>query len=70
MITNYNVTGMTCDHCVNAVKEELSNLDGVTEVTVDVAGPVSITSDSEVDFEQVKYAVGEAGEYEVSIVND
>ena len=30
----YRVTGMTCEHCVHAVTEELTNLDGVTGVTV------------------------------------
>ena len=34
----YQVTGMTCVHCVHAVAEELTNLGGVTGVTVDL-GP-------------------------------
>ena len=32
MITNYNVTGMTCGHCVAAVTEEVSAIPGVSEV--------------------------------------
>ena len=27
--TSYVVTGMTCDHCVHAVTEEVSAVDGV-----------------------------------------
>ena len=33
----YAVTGMTCDHCVRAVTDELSRLDGVSVVVVDLA---------------------------------
>ncbi len=37
MITaTYQVTGMTCEHCVHSVTEELTNLRGVTGVTVDL----------------------------------
>ena len=32
----YTVAGMTCDHCVRAVTEELRSLDGVTQVSVDL----------------------------------
>ena len=34
--TTYPVTGMTCEHCVNAVTSELGGLNGVTGVTVDL----------------------------------
>ena len=32
----YSVTGMTCSHCVAAVTEEVSRLDGVSAVDVDL----------------------------------
>jgi len=32
----YQVTGMTCEHCVRAVTGELRGLDGVREVTVEL----------------------------------
>ena len=32
--TTYQVTGMTCEHCVRAVTEEIGNVPGVTAVTV------------------------------------
>jgi copper chaperone len=32
------VTGMTCDHCANAVRSEVGKLPGVANVDVDVAG--------------------------------
>ena len=63
--STYAVAGMTCGHCVSAVTEEVSALPGVTNVAVDlVAGAissVSVTSDAELDREQVAEAVDEAG---------
>jgi copper chaperone len=32
--TTYIVSGMTCDHCVEAVTEEVSKLDGVADVDI------------------------------------
>jgi copper chaperone len=64
--TTYSVSGMTCGHCVSAVTEELSKLDGVTEVQVDLAaGTATVTSDQPLDDEAVRNAVDEAG-YEVA----
>ncbi|SMX98740.1 MULTISPECIES: cation transporter [Brevibacterium] len=69
LTTTINVTGMTCGHCVGAVKEELGALPGVTEVTVELnAGgdsPVTITSEGVLDDAAISAAVDEAG-YEVN----
>lgn len=65
MISSYTVTGMTCGHCVKAVAEEVSAIPGVTDVHVDQAGPMAVTSDEAIDFEAIKAAVAEAGDYEV-----
>ncbi|GAB1516220.1 heavy-metal-associated domain-containing protein [Actinophytocola sp. KF-1] len=63
MIENtYTVTGMTCDHCVRSVTEEVSALDGVTGVSVDLStGRVTVASDEEVGVAEVRAAVEEAG---------
>lgn len=67
MITNYTVTGMTCEHCVNHVTEEVSALDGVQSVDVQLdGGTMAVTSDSEVDFAKITEAVAEAGDYTVA----
>jgi copper chaperone CopZ len=43
--STYTVTGMTCGHCVASVTEEISELDGVTDVAVDLpTGAVTVTS--------------------------
>jgi copper ion binding protein len=60
--TTYTVSGMTCGHCVAAVTEELSKLDGVTRVEVDLAsGRVTVESDRPLDGAAVAAAVDEAG---------
>jgi copper chaperone CopZ len=62
----YIVAGMTCDHCVRAVTDELGGLSGVTRVDVDLAsGRVTVVSDRALDDAAVAAAVDEAG-YEVS----
>lgn len=61
----YAVTGMTCDHCVAAVKQEVGAITGVQSVEVElVAGgrsSVSVTSDTPLDEPTVRAAVDEAG---------
>lgn len=60
--TRYEVTGMTCEHCVSAVRAELTGLDGVQEVAVELpTGQVTVTSDAPLPLEQVRDAVDEAG---------
>jgi copper chaperone CopZ len=56
---------MTCGHCVSSVQAEVSSIDGVTAVDVDLAtGRLTVTSDTRVDPDAVRSAVEEAG-YEV-----
>lgn len=58
----YTVSGMTCAHCVNSVTEEISELNGVTSVTVDLpTGAVTVTSTAPLDLSAVEAAVDEAG---------
>ena len=66
----YQVTGMTCEHCANAVTEELENLDGVREVTVDLnpggKSAVMVASDAPLDDSAVESALDEAGDYKLA----
>ncbi|MBI1352520.1 MAG: heavy metal transporter [Actinomycetales bacterium] len=61
----YTVSGMTCDHCVHAVTQEVSALAGVQGVSIDlVAGgnsTVVVESEAPLDVEAVREAVDEAG---------
>ncbi|HCJ49909.1 MAG TPA: hypothetical protein DHW40_11360, partial [Microbacterium sp.] len=56
---------MTCSHCVSSVTEELTALDGVENVTVDLnaggTSRVTIHSAGPIDSDAVKAAVEEAG---------
>lgn len=63
--TAYTVTGMTCGHCVSAVTEEVSAIEGVTDVQVALAGGMVVESTEKLPFEAVAAAVAEAGEYTV-----
>jgi copper chaperone CopZ len=59
------VSGMTCSHCVASVTEELTAIDGVERVDVDVnaggASRVTIHSAAPIDAGAVKGAVEQAG---------
>ena len=60
--TTLNVVGMTCGHCVSAVSGELSAIDGVRDVQVDLdSGQVQVTSDGPLDQAAVVAAIDEAG---------
>lgn len=62
---DYGVAGMTCEHCVSAVREELTGLDGVREVRVELVpggtSTVSVDSDMALEPAAVAAAVDEAG---------
>ncbi len=61
----YVVAGMSCEHCVRSVTEEVAEVTGVTAVAVDLAaGRVTVTG-AGVQDEAVREAVAEAG-YEVT----
>ena len=58
----YQVEGMTCGHCVQAVTTEIGALPGVTGVRVDLAtGAVEVDSAGPLAPEAVAEAVDEAG---------
>jgi copper chaperone CopZ len=66
--TTYRVTGMTCEHCARAVSAELSALDGVSEVMVDLVpggtSAVTVTTQaSPLTDQDIKEALDEAGDY-------
>lgn len=66
-VAQYTVSGMTCGHCVSAVTEEVSALDGVTDVAVDLeSGSLKVTSQGPIDFDRIVEAVAEAGDYTVA----
>jgi copper chaperone CopZ len=63
--TTYTVTGMSCEHCRSAVYEEVSQVDGVEAVQVDLASGRLVVVGRDVQPDRVREAVQEAG-YEVA----
>jgi copper chaperone len=58
MTTTYSISGMTCQHCVTSVREEVSEVDGID---VDLAsGRMTITGNGYEDA-TIRAAVEEAG---------
>ena len=65
--TTYKVTGMSCEHCVNAVTSELTGLSGVSGVHVDLVPDgvslLTVTSEGPLPAGAVAEALDEAGGY-------
>lgn len=60
--TEFQVTGMTCEHCEASVRDEVSKLPGVENVNVSArTGTLNISSTDPVDPGAVLAAVSEAG---------
>ena len=61
----YAVTGLTCEHCVRAVTDELAALPGVRDVGVELVvgstSTVRVVSDAPLAESAVRDAVDEAG---------
>ncbi|MDY5160612.1 heavy-metal-associated domain-containing protein [Actinotignum urinale] len=66
------ITGMSCEHCINHVTEELEALPGVekTEVTLVKGGESSavVTVDTDVDDDTLRETVDDAGGYVVTTI--
>jgi copper chaperone len=60
------VTGMTCEHCARAVRDEVGKIPGVSAVDVDVAaGKVRVTGSPVPGESALREAIEEAG-YQVA----
>mgnify|MGYP003707156363 CR=1 FL=1 len=60
--TTYRVTGMTCEHCVGAVTREVSSLEPVTGVQVELStGDVTVESARPLTHDEIAAAIDEAG---------
>ena len=62
---SFEVAGMTCEHCVMSITEELSALDGVEAVSVDLhpgaASTVVVNASRALSGAEVRAAVEDAG---------
>jgi copper chaperone CopZ len=60
MRTRLRVSGMTCQHCVNAVFTALTPVEGIVAAEVDV-GSVSVEHDGRVTVAALREAIAVAG---------
>ena len=63
----FQVPGMTCGHCVTAVKTELMGVSGVDSVEIDLDSKQVVVHGSAVDLQAIIAAVDEAGYEAVGI---
>lgn len=62
----YKVEGMTCEHCVASVTEEVSELPDVQNVQVQLdGGTMTVEAGRSLSFDEVAGAVAAAGDYTV-----
>jgi copper ion binding protein len=57
----FTVPGMSCGHCEAAVKEEVSALEGVKSVDVDLATKLVVVRGDGLDATTIRAAIDEAG---------
>ncbi|HEY4351540.1 MAG TPA: cation transporter [Paraburkholderia sp.] len=68
MTIEFNVEGMTCQHCVSAVTNAIRERDAAANVQIDLAtGKVAVESSASV--ETLKDAIDDAGYTVVAIAN-
>jgi copper ion binding protein len=61
----YSVPGMSCEHCKTAITTEVSALDGVQTVEVDLDTKQVAVRGNDLDDQAVRAAIDEAG-YDVA----
>jgi copper chaperone len=60
--TTLLVDGMTCDHCVSSIRRAVGEVEGVTDVAVDLpTGQVTVTAETPPDQDALRAAVEDAG---------
>jgi copper chaperone len=70
MHRQFVVPGISCQHCVNAVTREVTALDGVRNVSVDLSTRrVQVDADERVAEAAIVEAINEAGYDEVTVLN-
>jgi len=62
MAETMKIKGMSCNHCVMAVRSALSEIPGVTNVEVDLEkGEATFDRESSVSSDQIRHQIEKAG---------
>lgn len=68
MLKEFTVPSMSCQHCVNAITKEVSQLDGVQNVNIDLnTKRVKVQTSEQVSTDEVVNAIKEAGYDDVTV---
>jgi copper chaperone len=58
----YSVPGVNCEHCVNAINKELSQIEGIQKIDVDLqTKKVKVQASESVPDERIRAGIDEAG---------
>lgn len=70
MTKEFTVPDISCQHCVNAITKEVSSVQGVQNVKVDLGSKrVSVQADDRVSTDTLVSAINEAGYDDVTVLN-
>lgn len=70
MTTEFRVPEISCQHCVNAITNEVSQVDGVRNVLVDLDQKrVTVDAEERVTTATLVEAINEAGYDDVTLLN-
>jgi copper chaperone len=58
---DYSVPGVSCEHCVSAVTDEVEQVDGVESVVVDLESKRVTVKGRSIDDRAVRAAIDDAG---------
>jgi copper chaperone len=68
-VDQFRVPAVSCDHCVRAITQEVSALQGVQQVAVNLADKsVRVEHNGSVKTEELVRAINEAGYDEVAVL--
>lgn len=62
----FDITGMTCDHCVNAVTAAIKDTEGVSAVKVSLDDKSAVVEGDPINIDAIVAAVAEEG-YEAAV---
>lgn len=61
-MTTIKINGMKCQHCVSSVSQALENIDGVSDVSVNLeTSEASYTASESISTEEIKEAIKKIG---------
>lgn len=67
-MNKFKVLGMHCGACQKVIEKKLSKIEGVTGVTAQLSGDVSVLANRSVNIDEVKLALQDT-DYTVSLTN-